>query len=149
MSAERAGVTASLCRLQIELITGTALFGNRMRLESPSQDAAPRYLRGEVILIATGSKPHRPPEIPFDDKFIFDSDSILTMDRIPKSMIVAAVMLRIRFHFTAMNVARSRWWMAEIASCRYGHSSRAPLSMQQSVGRRTESHKPCTRPASA
>jgi NAD(P) transhydrogenase len=41
-----------------------------------------------VILIATGSKPHRPTEIPFDDKSIFDSDSILAMDRIPKGMIV-------------------------------------------------------------
>jgi NAD(P) transhydrogenase len=45
-------------------------------------------LRGEVILIATGSKPHRPPEIPFDDTFIFDSDTILKMDRIPQSLAV-------------------------------------------------------------
>ena len=30
----------------------------------------------------------RTPEIPFDDKTIFDSDSILRMERIPKSMIV-------------------------------------------------------------
>ena len=40
------------------------------------------------ILIATGSRPHRPPEIPFDDKSIFDSDSILQMDRLPQSLIV-------------------------------------------------------------
>ena len=34
-------------------------------------------ISGEFILIATGSSPHHPPEIPFDDNLICDSDSIL------------------------------------------------------------------------
>ena len=50
--------------------------------------AAPLRLQGEVILIATGSKPHRPPEIAFDDVHTFDSDTFLRMDRIPKSLAV-------------------------------------------------------------
>jgi NAD(P) transhydrogenase len=45
-------------------------------------------LRGEVILIATGSKPHRPAEISFDDVHTFDSDTFLQMNRIPKSLAV-------------------------------------------------------------
>ena len=45
-------------------------------------------ITGDVTLIATGSSPHHPPEIPFDDKFIYDSDSILNMKRIPKTMAV-------------------------------------------------------------
>ena len=32
--------------------------------------------------------PHRAPEIPFDDQVIFDSDSILKMGRIPRSLAV-------------------------------------------------------------
>jgi NAD(P) transhydrogenase len=45
-------------------------------------------LHGEKILIATGSSPYRPEDVPFDDHFIYDSDSILTLDLIPKSMAV-------------------------------------------------------------
>ncbi|HLO33643.1 MAG TPA: Si-specific NAD(P)(+) transhydrogenase [Anaerolineales bacterium] len=45
-------------------------------------------ISGDFILIATGSSPHRPPEIPFDDELICDSDSILGMKRIPKTMAV-------------------------------------------------------------
>jgi NAD(P) transhydrogenase len=45
-------------------------------------------LRGEVILISTGSKPHRPAEISFDDVHTFDSDTFLRMDRLPKSLAV-------------------------------------------------------------
>lgn len=45
-------------------------------------------ISGEFILIATGSSPHRPPEIPFDDKLICDSDSILNLKFIPRTMAV-------------------------------------------------------------
>jgi NAD(P) transhydrogenase len=41
-----------------------------------------------VILISTGSKPHRPSEIAFDDVQVFDSDTFLRMDRIPQSLAV-------------------------------------------------------------
>jgi NAD(P) transhydrogenase len=43
-------------------------------------------LRGENILIATGSSPVRPDIFPFGKGEIYDSDSILKLDRIPKTM---------------------------------------------------------------
>jgi NAD(P) transhydrogenase len=45
-------------------------------------------LHGDVILIATGSSPFRAPDIPFDDVCIYDSDTILDLDRIPRTMAV-------------------------------------------------------------
>ena len=45
-------------------------------------------LRGEHILIATGSAPVRPPGFPFACGEIYDSDTILDLDRIPESMAV-------------------------------------------------------------
>jgi NAD(P) transhydrogenase len=45
-------------------------------------------LRGENILIGTGSSPVRPATFPFDKCEIYDSDSILALDRIPKTMAV-------------------------------------------------------------
>ena len=43
-------------------------------------------LRGENILIATGSSPVQPALFPFGKGEIYDSDSILKLDRIPKRM---------------------------------------------------------------
>src|ERR1019366_938235 len=88
VSAERAKIAANLAAHEIELIPGTARFEDPHTVCAVDQYGAPRFLRGEVILIATGTKPHRPPEIPFDNKFIFDSGSILAMERIPKNMLV-------------------------------------------------------------
>jgi NAD(P) transhydrogenase len=108
VSAERAKIAANLAAHKIELIAGTARFEDAHTIGVIDERGAPRFLRAEVILIATGSKPHRPPEIPFDDKFIFDSDSILTMERIPKSMVVVGggvIGCEYASIFTAMGVA--------------------------------------------
>ena len=45
-------------------------------------------IQGDVILVATGSSPYDPPEIPFDGSLIFNSDTILHLRRIPKTMVV-------------------------------------------------------------
>jgi NAD(P) transhydrogenase len=42
----------------------------------------------EFILIATGSEPYRPKDIPFDDADVDDSDTILSIDRLPARMCV-------------------------------------------------------------
>jgi NAD(P) transhydrogenase len=88
VSAERLKIASNLAAHKIELVRGTARFADAHTVEAIDAGGAARPLHGEVILLATGSKPHRPADIPFDDKSIFDSDSILAMDRIPKSMIV-------------------------------------------------------------
>ncbi len=45
-------------------------------------------ITGEFILIATGSYPFHPPGIEFDGVCVHDSDSILTINRIPKSLVI-------------------------------------------------------------
>src|SRR5437588_5444894 len=45
-------------------------------------------LRGEKILIATGSSPVRPPEFPFEHPRVHDSDEILEIGTLPKTLAV-------------------------------------------------------------
>jgi NAD(P) transhydrogenase len=45
-------------------------------------------LRGEKILIATGSSPMRPAEFPFEDPRVHDSDEILEIGALPKTLAV-------------------------------------------------------------
>jgi NAD(P) transhydrogenase len=84
---ERQRILKNLALHQIELISGQAVFEDAHTIVVSSKDGA-RRLHGEIILIASGSKPHRPPEIAFDDVHTFDSDTFLQMDRIPKSLAV-------------------------------------------------------------
>ena len=45
-------------------------------------------LETEYVLVACGTKPARPASIPFDGKHVFDSDEILQLETIPRSLIV-------------------------------------------------------------
>jgi len=49
-----------------------------------------RVLAGEVILLAPGSRPARPGAIPFDDPAVFDSERILDLPSLPRSLAVVA-----------------------------------------------------------
>ena len=40
-------------------------------------------LTADVILVATGSSPYRPPGIPYDDEDVHDADGILRIHRLP------------------------------------------------------------------
>jgi NAD(P) transhydrogenase len=51
-------------------------------------DGGATRVRGEYILIATGTHPARPEEIPFDDERVYDSDTILRLTRMPSSMVI-------------------------------------------------------------
>jgi len=80
---ERRRILKNLELHKIEYIQGQAAFEDAHTVTVGS-----RRLTGEIILISTGSKPNRPPEISFDDVHTFDSDTFLQMDRIPKSLAV-------------------------------------------------------------
>jgi NAD(P) transhydrogenase len=47
-----------------------------------------RRIYGDFVLIATGSKPHRPPDIDFADDFIHDSDEVLNINALPASLAI-------------------------------------------------------------
>ena len=84
---ERKRILKNLTLHHIELVHGHASFEDPHTLSVACADGK-RQLRGDVILISTGSKPYRPPEIAFDDVKVFDSDTFLQMDRIPQSLAV-------------------------------------------------------------
>jgi NAD(P) transhydrogenase len=71
----------------ITLIHGEASFkdNHTIRIAAASGEMV---IHGEMILIATGSSPFHPPGIPFDGNLIYDSDTILHMNRIPKTLAV-------------------------------------------------------------
>ncbi len=84
---ERARILKNLELHHIELLRGQAAFADAHTVTVTSGGTT-RRLRGEIILIATGSRPNRPAEIAFDDVHTFDSDTFLQMDRIPESLAV-------------------------------------------------------------
>jgi NAD(P) transhydrogenase len=54
-----------------------------------SEDGGPeKHIEADTIIIATGSRPYRDPDIDYNNEFIFDGESILKLDRIPRSLTI-------------------------------------------------------------
>jgi len=72
----------------IQTLTGNARFidPHRMAVEQPDGEVV--EIEAEKILLATGTRPRRPENVPFDVDTIVDSDGFLRMQKIPKSLIV-------------------------------------------------------------
>jgi NAD(P) transhydrogenase len=77
----------NLSRHEVEYLRadGRLVDGHVAELVSPQ---GARRVSAEFILVATGSVPFQPSNIPFDDPDIDDSDTILHLDRLPASMTV-------------------------------------------------------------
>jgi len=86
-SMERDRLTAQMKDLGVEVVTGAGRFVDPHTLAVPD-GGTPRLLRGETIVIATGSSPVRPAVFPFEHPRIYDSDEILSLDGMPKSLAV-------------------------------------------------------------
>jgi NAD(P) transhydrogenase len=82
-------VRRNLDRHGIELVTGSAVLGSdRTVIVGSSSDNAERVLSGDVVLIATGSRPFHPPDIPFGDPDVLDSETAQELNEPMKSLVV-------------------------------------------------------------
>src|ERR1700741_1974220 len=80
-------IHAQLSRNGIEVVTGTASFVDPRHVQVKNSRGTSDY-EADHIIIATGTKPAESPLVPFNGKAIINSDQILSMPEIPKTMIV-------------------------------------------------------------
>src|SRR5687768_3932702 len=76
-------IVANLARHGITLIHGTASF-----LDAKHVRVGKEVIEAQYFLVATGSSPRRPPKFDFTDPDVFDSDTLLKIDRMPARLAV-------------------------------------------------------------
>ena len=82
-------INDSLDRYRIEVFHAEARFLDTHTVALHGPDGAVQSaLTGDFVVIASGSSPNRPPDVPFDEDTVFDSNTILRLPRMPKSMVV-------------------------------------------------------------
>jgi len=87
--AHESFMTSQLERNGIARLHGRATFVDPHTLAVESARSTDMQLiRGETIVIATGSRPRTPDDVAVDHENIFDSDSILSMMYVPRSLVV-------------------------------------------------------------
>lgn len=104
-------MTEAVCRnierMGVTLLRGVGRLLPGRRVQVALADGGERTFEAEVVLIATGSRPARPPSIPFDEQTVFDSEGILKLQKLPRSLAViggGAVGCEYASIFTALGV---------------------------------------------
>jgi NAD(P) transhydrogenase len=78
----------NIAKDNVDYIHGAARLEGGGRVIVTGDDGRKRGLRANVVLIATGSRPWRAPNIPFDLEGVCDTDTILQRGRVPKDMLI-------------------------------------------------------------
>jgi NAD(P) transhydrogenase len=78
---------AQLSRNNVEMLTGVASFQDSTRLVVENSRGK-REIQASTIIIAAGTKPAVSPLVPLNGKTIINSDQVLSMPEIPRTLIV-------------------------------------------------------------
>jgi len=89
-------VAANFERHGVELLHGLARLGpvtstadgDLHTVIVTDDDGTSRTLRARRVLLATGSRPHHPSDVPFDDPDVLDSEGILGIEALPEHLMV-------------------------------------------------------------
>jgi len=75
-------------RNQVDLFFGQASFQDKHTIVLKLEHNKVEILSATNIVIATGSRPYRPPEVDFSHPLIFDSDTILDLGKTPRNIAI-------------------------------------------------------------
>jgi NAD(P) transhydrogenase len=75
-------------RNRVQSIRGKATFVTPDTMAIAKDDGDVMHVMGKSILLAVGTKPFRPDYMPFDGKTVLDSDELLEIEQLPRSMVV-------------------------------------------------------------
>jgi len=86
---EHARIRDGLSSAGVELFRGTASFADphTIKITTPGGFST-QEVGAEVVLLATGTRPFHPPQYQFDHARVYDSDTILLLDRVPRSLAI-------------------------------------------------------------
>jgi len=82
-------IRSQLFRNNVDLVHGTARFveAHAVAVAAP-EHGSERRISAEKIVIASGTRPARPEHVDFDERRIVDSDGILSMQEVPRTMLI-------------------------------------------------------------
>lgn len=75
-------------RNRVQVQRGRARFVGPGRVDVGTLSGGTIELRAPHVIIATGSRPRTPPEVPIDHEHVLDSDSLLSIAYLPASLVV-------------------------------------------------------------
>ncbi|XYK80669.1 MAG: Si-specific NAD(P)(+) transhydrogenase [Labrenzia sp.] len=95
-------------RNKVSTVYGEARFASPEKIEIKSEEGDVKLFSADKFILAVGTKPFRPDYVPFDGEFVLDSDEILELNQLPRSIaVIGAGVIGVEYAsiFSALDVA--------------------------------------------
>jgi len=95
-------------RNMVRTACGEARFVGPHQIEIRAETGETRVVSSAHVLIACGTRPFRPEDVPFDSRTVFDSDEIIELPKLPRSLtVIGAGVIGVEYAtiFSALDVA--------------------------------------------
>ncbi|MBD3332033.1 Si-specific NAD(P)(+) transhydrogenase [candidate division GN15 bacterium] len=81
-------IAQNMARHRIQVVQGLGRLIDSHTVEVVGDNGEVTHLNAEAIVISTGTRPFRPDYVTFDEKYIYDGESILNLDELPRTMTI-------------------------------------------------------------
>lgn len=81
-------IQQNMARYRIEVLQGVGKILDPNSVQVTDDAGNIRVIRSKVIIISTGTRPHHPEGVNFDNHYIYDGESILGLDTLPRTMTI-------------------------------------------------------------
>ncbi len=81
-------IQQNMAQHRIQVIHGTGVITDAHTVVVSDGSASARVLTAEVIVISTGTRSYHPPHVPFDNRYVYDAESIIDLDVLPRSLTI-------------------------------------------------------------
>jgi NAD(P) transhydrogenase len=81
-------IQQNMAQHRIQVIHGAGMITDPHTVVISDSSASARVLTAEVIVISTGTRSFHPPNVPFDNKFVYDAETIIDLDLLPRSLTI-------------------------------------------------------------
>ncbi|MFZ5979010.1 MAG: Si-specific NAD(P)(+) transhydrogenase [Candidatus Zixiibacteriota bacterium] len=81
-------IQQNMARYRVEVIHGTGSLVDKNTVRVTKNSGEEMFLKAEVIILSTGTRSFHPDNIDFDHHFVYDAESILDLDIIPRTLTI-------------------------------------------------------------
>jgi NAD(P) transhydrogenase len=81
-------IQQNMAKHRIQVLHGTGMIADAHTVVISEGSATNRVVKAEVIVISTGTHSYHPPDVPFDHKYIYDAETIIDLDVLPRSLTI-------------------------------------------------------------
>ncbi len=97
-------------RNSVRTLRAAARFIDTHKIEATSESGETQVIEGERFLISVGTRPYRPADVPFDGRRVLDSDEMIEIAKLPRSLtVIGAGVIGVEYAtiFSALDVSVS------------------------------------------